>query len=330
VLPFRLIERGFLVLTLSFSCVATLHALGPESPPPQLTLLLTTLEKGAFFLLGVSLISYGIILWIPHLLESQRVLRASYDHTRGKLVRSEKDRVRMEMRFVEADRLHALGELAAGVAHDLRNPLAIIKGTADSMARAQRAPQDLDKHVEVICRNIDRAERTIAGLLDLGRPRHMSLSSIDLRTTVADVTRLVEVEKRRRGVNIEVIGDAPSVALCDRKLVGQALLNLLLNALQASQAGDRIRVRTRRYGFSGGAVAVIAVEDEGVGIDAATRSKLFTPFFTTKSDGTGLGLLSSRRVMDEMGGAVRLFPRTHRGTRALLLLPQPALAETTS
>lgn len=319
-LPFRLIERGFFVLTLGFSTAAAMRTLEISFDNEIDSLLLTTLERGAVFLLGTSLISYGIMLWIPQLLQSQRVLRERYDRTQGKLVLSETARSRMEQRFVEADRLHALGELAAGVAHDLRNPLAIIKGAASSLAQPNRTPAELTEHTDVICRNIDRAERTIASLLDLGRPRELSKRPVIFDRVVRDVLRLVEVESRRfdvrvlRGCEPGVVGDA------DPKLLGQVLLNLVLNAMQASPEHSEVRVRARSFCLDGHELAVLAVEDRGHGIQPTVRSSLFTPFFTTKPGGTGLGLLSSRKIVDDLGGKIGLFPRTRGGARSVLVL----------
>ena len=111
----------------------------------------------------------------------------------------------------------------------------------------------------------------------------------------------------------------------DRALLQQTLLNLVLNAMQASTAGGTIALRTRCHPALG-AVA-IAVDDRGCGLPANVRQQLFTPFFTTKPDGTGLGLLSCRRIAVEMGGRLGITPRLRGGTRALVLLPL-ALART--
>ena len=234
----------------------------------------------------------------------------------------------MERRFVDADRLHALGELAAGVAHDLRNPLAIIKAAAGSLSRADRTPQEMSEHTEVICRNIDRAERTISALLELGKPRALEPRQVDLVESLADVVALVQVEAKRREVAVQRRVEPGIEGHADPKLLSRALLNLLLNALQASPAGSSVTLIARRFDLTTGPVAMIAVEDRGHGIDRSHRDKLFTPFFTTKEDGTGLGLLSTRRLVDEMGGRVALFPRSSGGTRAVLLLPAVAPAGT--
>ncbi|MEE9125666.1 MAG: ATP-binding protein, partial [Planctomycetota bacterium] len=113
----------------------------------------------------------------------------------------------------------------------------------------------------------------------------------------------------------------------DPKLLLRALLNLLLNALHASEKGSRVRLRVREFHLGDSKMAAIAVEDRGTGLSGDVRQRLFTPFFTTKEQGTGLGLLSCRRILDDLGGRIGLFPRNWRGARAVILLPlQPTEA----
>jgi signal transduction histidine kinase len=318
VLPFRLIQSGFAVLTLGSTAAVVVRGLDLAQEPDGVVL--TALERGAVFLLGLTLISYGILLWIPSLLESRRVLRQRYDATRGALRLSERARVRMEERFVEADRLHALGELAAGIAHDLRNPLAIVRAAAASLASRPRTPADLDEHTAVIVRNVDKAERTIAALLDLGKPRSLTLQPVDLDALLAEIIALVSVESRRRAIALERRGETGLTAHADHKQLVQVLLNLVLNAIQAGTEGTTIGLRTRGTSVGGMQRIALAVEDRGTGIDPAQRDKLFAPFFTTKREGTGLGLLSCRRLLNDLGGQVDLYPRRRGGTRALVLL----------
>jgi signal transduction histidine kinase len=115
------------------------------------------------------------------------------------------------------------------------------------------------------------------------------------------------------------VGDAGAMA--DRELLLQVLLNLVLNAAQASPEGGTVVVRARPFGQGAHAQTAIAVEDRGQGLSPEVRRHLFTPFFTTRTGGTGLGLLSSRRLIDDMHGRLGLFPRARGGARALVLLP---------
>ena len=319
VLPFRLIVVGFGVLTLGSATSAVISLSGLE-PNLFVQLLTVSLDSGAVFLLGLSLISYGIVLWVPQLLQSQRILSHNYSVTKGALRQSEKACSTMEEHFVDADRLRALGELAAGIAHDLRNPLTIVKATAESLGRRPRDQAEILEHIKVIDRNLEKAERTIAALLDLGKPRSFNPRKVQLDQIVGEVMELTSVETRRRQVKIVQLGQRQVAVVADPKMLIQAVLNLILNALQASAEGTEIQIITRAFSFADHYGALI-IADRGVGIDPETRSRLFSPFFTTKADGIGLGLLSTRRVANEMGGMVSLYPRGAGGARAILLLP---------
>jgi signal transduction histidine kinase len=325
--PLRLVELGFLIMTVAFAASAGVQMLDSSGDSPLVMGVVASLEQGAGFLLGLTLISFGVLLSVAELVDARTQLQAHFRRTRGKLRLSESARARMEQRMVEADRLHTLGQLAAGIAHDMRNPLAIVRAAAGALSQKARSPEDVAEHCRVIVRNVDKAERTVQALLEVGKPRRQQASRFTIDALLADVMGLVAVEAKRRCVAIDT--DAASVAmLSDSRLLVQALLNLVLNALQATPDGGRIRLRARRVNRPpGGPRIAIAVEDRGNGLRGIDRSRLFSPFFTTKPGGTGLGLLSTRRIMAEMGGDVRLYPRRRGGARALALLPEIAPGE---
>ena len=318
----RLVESGFLVLTLGFSAFAVLRLTGLESESRIFLLLSQCFERGAVFLLGVSLITYGILLTMPALVESYRVLRKDYVATQDQLQDVKHSHRSMERRMVEVDRYRALGELAAGVAHDLRNPLTIVKTAAESLARKPHSQDVAREHSDVISRNIEKAERTITALLDLGKPRELSNYPHDMDDIAAELVTLVRPEARHRRVDVVHSRSVPLVVETDQKLLSHAILNLILNALQASEPNSRVEVKTRGIEIQGLDAVAILVEDRGSGIQGTDRSKLFSPFFTTKDEGTGLGLLSCRRILEDLGGSIGLYPRHSGGTRAVVLLPR--------
>lgn len=321
--PMRLVCFGFLVLWLSSTCAAVLHFARLEPLHPAFAYLRHTCDQGAIFLLGTTLISYGLMLWIPPVLESYRRLGIDVQRQSGELRIAETARSQLERQLVEADRRAILGELAASIAHDLRNPLAIVKGTAESLCRKPRTSEEIVEHTDVIRRNVERADRTIASLIDLGRPRTSEATSVSAHEALAEALGLVQIEGRRRKVSFVVRidpADAQPMVHADRNLLAQALLNLLLNALQATPAGGTVTLRARaRRGCR--PTTVLAIEDRGVGISGPVRDRIFAPFFTTKANGTGLGLVSCRRIAVELGGELGLFPRQRGGARAVLVLP---------
>lgn len=325
--PMRLVRSGFLVLFASFSGSAVIHACGLHDRLPVLDYLRGVCEHGALLLLGTTLLSYGMMLWIPHVLASRRLLDDEFQRQRGELLAAENARSHLEERLVDADRRGMLGELAASIAHDLRNPLTVVKGTAESLCRRPRTQAEIVEHTAIISRNIEKADRTIDALIDLARPHAPVLESIDALSPLQEVLALLRVEARRRRLELR-IDASPGEQLrlhTDRVLVIQVLLNLVLNALQATLGGT-VRLATRRC--AGG--VLLLVEDRGSGLPAETRRQLFTPFFTTKATGTGLGLASCRRITSQLGGTVRLYPRHRGGARAVLALPTHAPASPAS
>ncbi len=323
----RLVCFGFLVLWLSSTAAALVHFAALEPRHAAFVYLRHTCDQGAIFLLGTTLIAYGLMLWIPQVLESHRRLGVDVERQSDELRLAETTRSELEQQLVEADRRAILGELAASIAHDLRNPLTIVKGTAESLCRRPRTREEIAEHTDVIRRNIDKADRTIASLIDLGRPRVKAFENLPVRNTLDEVLQLVQIEGRRRRVSFAVrieAGQPEPRVYVDRALLAQALLNLLLNAIQATAHGGTIvlRARARNRGREpGNPTTVLCIEDRGSGLPAPVRTKLFTPFFTTKPNGTGLGLVSCRRIATELGGQLGLFARHRGGTRAMLILP---------
>jgi signal transduction histidine kinase len=322
--PMALVRSGFFVLWLGFTLAAVIHFAALEPLHPAFDYLREACERGAMFLLGTTLISYGLMLWIPQVLTSHRLLGEHVERQSGRLQLAETTRSQLEQRLVDADRRGLLGELAATIAHDLRNPLAIVKGTAESLCRRQRSQTEVAQHTDVIQRNIEKADRTIASLIDLGRPRATAARTGPASQTLLEIRDLVQVEARRRHLQIDVRVDGEPVVHADHTLLAQALLNLVLNAVQATPSGGRIELRARQWRGRARTLTVLSVDDRGHGLTAENRGKLFTPFFTTKTNGTGLGLSSCRRIAAELGGRLDLRPRHRGGARALVLLPATA------
>ena len=316
--PMRQVCGGFFLLWLGYALAAVIHFSGAEADYAAAVYLRITCEHGAWFLLGTTMISYGLMLWIPEVIKSHHLLAADSKRQQGELHRAEIAHGELEQRLVEADRLAMLGELAASIAHDLRNPLTIVKGTAESLCRRPRTAEEVAEHTDVIRRNIDKADETIAHLIDLAKPKQNEPIDLDAIAALTEVLGLLHVEAHRRAVRFVVAPSTTSATIrVDRTLLAQALMNLSLNALQACEPDGEVQLQARVVGDR---VALI-VSDRGCGLPANVRNGLFQPFFTTKISGTGLGLVSCRRIASELGGEVRLYPRHRGGARALLWLP---------
>ncbi len=249
-------------------------------------------------------------------------LALRFNEMMDRLRAAHEDRERVRARAFASERLATLGSLVAAVAHEVNNPLASLK-TAITLLRergddaAERA-EDLG----IADGAVDQITDVVRRLLDFGRSRPLEFEVVIPAALVSESAKLAALSLKQRGIVIEQLaeagaGDAP--VLADRKQVGQALLNLLLNAAYFSQDHGRVRVRLRRREASRG----IAVEDDGPGIPVELRERIFDPFFSTKptGQGTGLGLPLARAIAEAHGGTLELEFPEHGGTVATLWLP---------
>ncbi len=212
----------------------------------------------------------------------------------------------MEQELVRAGRLSALGELTAGLAHEIKNPLASLKGTAqilgDEIAPDSPRRRMLDLHL----REIDRLAATLDRFLAFARPHAVKREEVDLMRVAREVLALVEPQARRAGVRIEEpTGQAPAV-LGDADQIAQVLMNLLLNAIQAQPGGGQVLVRLGEARRGSRRFASIEVVDRGPGVPEDLRERIFNPLFTTRPDGAGLGLSISARIVEAHGGLIEV------------------------
>jgi two-component system sensor histidine kinase HydH len=265
---------------------------------------------------------------------------------------------RMQQELRRHERLATLGQLSAGVAHEIRNPLAGIGTSAQVLLKRFDTGDDRARFVQVILDEVARLDRIVTSLLQYARPRQPELKAVRLADCVARVVAMSRANADRQGVTLES-EVAPRLApvYVDADLVHQVLLNVSLNALQAMPSGgtlryevrlvrgrrpprgpgrrsdDRLEIAERRNGgaAAGGAgprrtpawleIQQVRVIDTGVGIPRGTLAKLFDPFFTTKPSGTGLGLSISQTIMQEHGGSIAVDSKEGRGTTVLLNFP---------
>jgi signal transduction histidine kinase len=220
--------------------------------------------------------------------------------------------------FHRSEQLAAVGQLAAGVAHEVRNPLTSIKMLVEAALRKRDGQGLTREDLQVIHAEVKRLEGTVQGFLDFARPPRLQRAPCDLRAVVAQSVELVRARARQQGVTVEVCEpDAALTADVDRGQITTVLVNLFLNALDAMPRGGRLEVRAEANGDG----AVLRVADTGPGLAAAVAPRLFTPFVSTKPTGTGLGLSISRRILEEHGGAIRADNRPEGGAVFTVTLP---------
>jgi signal transduction histidine kinase len=241
-------------------------------------------------------------------------------------------RVRQSEQQAHQERLSVLGEIAAVMAHELNNPLAAISMFSQMMLKGLDAGSGARSHAEVIYRNTESCKTTIRALLDMATTSTSEFDEFDIDQLVADVTQLLEPVAHRAGGKVS-IGAQASIprAFGDELQLRQAVVNLVMNAIQAMDGGHLGRV-TVDTADRGDEVAIL-VRDNGPGIADEIREHIFEPFFTTKprGDGTGLGLPTSRRIVDAQGGRLTLVESGPKGTVFEIVVPRdrarPAVAE---
>lgn len=309
-LPWRLIEIGFLLLTLGSASAIVLRTIDVEPIHQELfESLAFGLDRGVGFLLGMACVGYGIVLWVPEILESRQRARQRLEKANSVLERQ--------------DALVNIGELAAGVAHELRNPLAIVKSALGRVRSDDLDDEEAARCLDVMERAIAKADARIAGLLDLGRMTEFDPSEHSAKRFLDDVAGLVRPHARQSQVAIHVDVPDDITFWGDREQLFQVLLNLVRNAIQATPHRGPIVMTAERLPH--GATRLI-VEDNGSGIDAVHASRIFEPFFTTKREGNGLGLSICARLIERHEGRLQLVPRDEGGARAVVDLPAGVLA----
>lgn len=227
---------------------------------------------------------------------------------------------RQQQDMLRSEQLAAVGQLAASVAHEIRNPLTSIKMLVGAAMKSPATQALTADDLGVMYKEVGRLEQTVQALLDFARPPRAQRQPADVRTIIAEALGLVRARARQQGVQIELRQpETPVTASVDRGQLNTVLVNLLLNALDALPQGGRIDIALRD-----GATPQITVEDTGPGIAPAVLPRLFTPFASTKATGTGLGLSICRRVVQEHGGTITAANRPEGGARFTVTLGQAA------
>jgi len=216
------------------------------------------------------------------------------------------------------DRLSALGALSAGMAHEIRNPLGSVAGAVEILESGLPEGDANREFVLIIKKEIQRLSSIVSRQLDLVRPTHPERTPLDIRRIVESVENLTRKQAERQGVKLEVqAGAALPLVMADDQQIRQAVLNLVINALQAVNGGGVVAIRSE----SDGRCVRIVVEDDGPGLSEEALGRAMEPFYTTKDGGTGLGLSIAFQIAIGHGGDLRVENRESGGARLTLELP---------
>lgn len=224
----------------------------------------------------------------------------------------------LQAKIVHSERLAALGQLVAEITHEIKNPLMTIGGFARQLMRATEDEKSGNK-LAIISSEVQRLENLLKDLREVYLPRTHLSEAVHVKDLLLEIRSMVEEECREKGIALELETDErPLVVAGDEDRLKQVFLNLVRNGMEAMNEGGRLSMQAR---LNGDAVEVV-VSDEGPGISEENKERVFSPFFTTKSHGTGLGLCVSKRIIEEHeGSAMTMESAEGVGTTFTVSLP---------
>ncbi|HID69287.1 MAG TPA: PAS domain-containing protein [Desulfobacterales bacterium] len=225
---------------------------------------------------------------------------------------------KLEEDLRRSERLAALGKMAAGVAHELRNPLSSIKGLALVLQSKFSGKNQERETADILVQEVERLNRSISELLDYARPQQLQKDEVDLQKLLHKAVSLLCIDAEAAGV--EMVTDFPEqlpVILADEDKLKQVFLNLFLNGIQSMENGGTLTVSTAKTDNT----IKVVVTDTGCGIDTKNLGRVFDPYFTTKPEGTGLGMAMSAKIVEEHGGTITLQSTKEKGTSVTVEIP---------
>jgi len=225
----------------------------------------------------------------------------------------------LEEQLIQSSKLAALGQLSAGIAHELRNPLTSIKILLHSVIKKIEPKENIKTDVEIIESEIERMNGIIKQFLDFSRPGFLCVSSVNVNDVLKETLNLMAYELEDQCVSVERQFDnkIPEIS-ADKEKLKQVFLNIVLNSVQAMPGGGRVIVKTSVAAD----YVTVSIKDFGKGIPVKIKDKLFEPFFTTRKEGVGLGLPISRRIIENHKGQLIIHSEVGKGTEVVIKLPR--------
>ena len=250
-------------------------------------------------------------------------LASAFDQMAERIMHREGELKQSQDLIRRADRLSSLGMLTAGLAHEIRNPLVAIRTFTQLLPERYQDPEFRNSFQAVALKEVDRICGLVNDLLNFARPSTPNVSAEDINEIVEGIVRILETEAREKEVQIyrRLASSLPKIFI-DKEQIKQVSMNVILNALQSIEGRGVVEVSTRLFTRNGSEQFVqIEVRDSGAGIPEKDLEDIFTPFFTTKKDGSGLGLSISHQIVQEHGGYIVVESQVGKGATFFLNLP---------
>ncbi|MFA4966762.1 MAG: ATP-binding protein [Candidatus Margulisiibacteriota bacterium] len=225
------------------------------------------------------------------------------------------ENLKLYQSLLQSEKLAALGTMAAGLAHEIKNPLASIKGMTQILPENLNDREFMGKYLDIIPRQLDRINSIIETLLRIGKPKKFVLSNVNLSKIIDDLLKLVEGQCKKKNIRVSASVPEDLIVRGDAEQLMQALMNLVLNAIDAMPQGGELKVAANEYNVNEGKRLSIEISDTGVGIAPENIKRVFDPFFSTKDNGTGLGMAITYRIIKEHNGDIEVESEERRGTK---------------
>jgi len=237
----------------------------------------------------------------------------------GIIEKRAKEQIELEAQLNQAERLATLGQMIAGVSHEIRNPLGIIRSTAELLSGMDRADETQKKLSNMIIESSNRLNNIVTEFMDFARPRKPDLQECYLEEIINKNLDFLRPELDKQNISVQDNLENRSFKFkADPHLLYRAFLNLFINAIQSMNNGGTIHVDLSEKSNS----YRIGIRDTGAGIDQDTINKIFNPFFSTKDKGSGLGLPIVKNIIEAHNGEIRINSDSDSGTEVMILLPK--------
>jgi signal transduction histidine kinase len=259
-----------------------------------------------------------VALVVGALAQAERRQREKQERTAQELAQAYRQLQESFEQLRRADRLAALGQLSAGLAHEIKNPLASMKGSLEILSSDFPPGHEKREFLDILEKELGRLNVVLSEFLQFARTPRPDRRPCNLKEVVDAIKTLCSKEAHRHNVEIEVAyqEDLPELRL-DAAQIQQALLNVVLNGIQAMPSGGSLSIRLERGNNS----LNVWIHDEGEGISAENRTRIFDPFFTTKEQGTGLGMAIAHNLVQGHGGDIRIVDKEDPGSTFQIVLP---------
>jgi two-component system sporulation sensor kinase B len=252
------------------------------------------------FFAGFSIIQTGTMLITVSLIESMR------------------ERLMLHYRLRQAEKLNVLSEMAASIAHEIRNPMTVIRGFMQLMNNNAQIPMDIRPYLKLIIEELDRAESIITGFLSLAKPQLERLEPVSVLELIHNVVNVISPYALLHGVQIQVFTDySPCIETNPRKL-SQVLINIIKNGIEAMTDGGLLKIEVKEEED----IVLIKIIDSGIGMTKEELKRLGTLFYSTKTKGTGVGLMISYKIIESMNGRIEVSSEKGTGTQFTIIIPK--------